>query len=401
MATQTRARRGTTDDREKVQAIRDELPAVHERIYFNAGTNGPLPRRSHDALVKYAQVELEEGRIGPPVWQRMFDTRTETRAAIADLLGCQPDEIALTHNTTEGMNIALMGLDWQKGDEVITASTEHPGGLHPAYLLKQRHGARIRMTDIGLKELDPIEELEKVLSPRTKAVILSHVTWSTGMVLPMREISDLAHGVGAIVVCDAAQAGGMVPSQMADLGVDAYACSGQKWLLGPDGTGALFVRQDRLGEIQQTFIGYAGVKMGMSDHDGHYVPGEGTQRYEVASLYNPAVKALGTSVNWIANEIGWDWAYRRIAELGRYCYERLEAIDGVTMYTPKDKMAGLVHSTLSGITPPDLTTRLYELGIMIRYVPNPHANRVATGFYNTEDEIDRLAEKIEEVRRSL
>ncbi len=401
MATETTTRPATAADPDKIAAIRAELPAVHERVYLNTGTNGPLPRRAHDALTDYCLIELTEGRIGPAVFARSAELKAATRASLARLLGCDPREVALTHNTTEGMNIALMGLDWQPGDEVVTATTEHPGGLYPVYLLRQRHGVKIRMTDIGLPGVDPLAELRKVLNPKTKAVVLSHVCWSTGMVLPMRAIADLAHSVGALVICDAAQAGGMVPSNCYDLGVDAYACSGQKWLLGPDGTGALFIRQDRLGEIGQTFMGYLSIRPGMSDHQGHFVPTEGAQRFEVVSQYPPAVKALGTSLDWIADEVGWDWAYARIAALGRYCYDALAPLDGVTMHTPRDAMAGLVSFTLDGITPPDLTARLYERGVIIRYTPYPHVNRVATGFYNTEAEIDRLAEQIQEVRASL
>src|SRR5215469_12708362 len=145
-------------DQEKIIAIRAELPVVQTCIFFNAGTNGPFPRRSHEALVQYAQTELHAGRIGLATFMRMLETFKLVRATMAELLGCDPDEIALTHNTTEGMNIALMGLDWQKGDEIITATTEHPGGLHPVYLLKQRYGVKIHMTDIALPQVDPIEE---------------------------------------------------------------------------------------------------------------------------------------------------------------------------------------------------------------------------------------------------
>lgn len=401
MAIETETRSGTAADRDKIAAIRDQLPALHDRVYFNTGTNGPVPRCSQDALHAYATIELQEGRIGPAVYARTVETKAATAEAIAAILGCDPLEVALTHNTTEGINIALMGLNWGPGDEVITARTEHPGGLYPVYLLRQRWGVRIRQTEIGLKEVDTLEELGRVIGPRTKAIVLSHVVWGTGMVLPMREIADLAHSVGALVICDAAQSCGMVPSPVYELGVDAYACSGQKWLCGPDGTGALFVRQDRLGEIQQTFIGFSGIRPGMSDYDGHFVPAVGTKRYEVASLYLPAVKALQASLGWIADEVGWDWAYQRIARLGQQCYERLSALEGVTMYSPQDRMAGLIHFTLDGITPPDLTTKLYEAGLVVRYTPYPHVNRVATGFYNTEEEIDRLAEAVATVRRSL
>src|SRR5581483_6598389 len=254
-----------TSEQTKIAAIRNELPATQRYVYFNAGTNGPLPRRTHEALVANSRAELEQGRIGMEAFTRLFQNLTDARAAMARVLGCSDAEIALTHNTTEGMNIALMGLDWQRGDEVVTSKTEHPGGLYPLYVLHQRYGVKIRTTEIGLKDRDPLEELKRVLTPRTRAVVLSHVCWSTGMVLPLREIAEMAHSVGALLICDAAQSCGMVPSNVYDLGVDAYACSGQKWLLGPDGTGALFVRRELLGDIKQTFMGYFGVQNYMSD----------------------------------------------------------------------------------------------------------------------------------------
>src|SRR5262249_43116750 len=157
----------------------------------------------------------------------------EAREAVAALLSCDPAEVALTHNTTEGMNIALMGLDWRPGDEVVTASTEHPGGLYPVYLLHQRYGVRIRMTEIGMPGGNPVEQLRAVLGPRTRAVVLSHVSWATGMVMPLEQLIELTHRAGALFICDAAQSCGMLPTRVSALGVDAYACSGQKWLCGP------------------------------------------------------------------------------------------------------------------------------------------------------------------------
>lgn len=395
----TRARGAA--NREKILAIRAELPAIHGCLYLNNGTNGPLPQRSHDALIAAATEELHEGRIGATTWARGVANADAARAKFAALLGCGTDEIALTHNTTEGMNIALAGLPWERGDEVITATTEHPGGLYPLYLLKHRHGVRLRMTEIGLVGLDPVEELGKVLTARTKAVVLSHVSWATGMILPLRELADLAHSVGALLICDAAQGSGMVPAPVYDLGVDAYACSGQKWLCGPDGTGALFVRRDRLAEISQSYIGYAGVQGGMSSHEGYYIPPPAASRYEAATLYPPSVVGLNASLDWLADDIGWEWIYARIAELGRYCYDALAAIPGVTMVSPRDPRTGLTHFSLAGIAPADLTARLAEQRIVIRHTPHPNANRVSTGFYNTEDEIDQLAEAIAVIAKNI
>jgi len=381
-------------EQDKINAIRAELPATERIAYLNTGTNGPLPRRSHAALVAHSELELAEGRIGGEVFPRLARIANEARADLAGVLHCSPDEVALTHNTTEGVNIALMGLDWRPGDEIITSHAEHPGILYPVSLLRSRYGVRIRMTNIGMPGCDDLAELRQALGPRTRAVALSHVSWSTGVVLPIRELADATHAAGALFICDAAQSGGMVPSDVYALGVDAYACSGQKWLCGPDGTGALFVRKDRLGDIQLSAMGYHSVRAGMSDHEGHFVPPAAASRYEVVTLYPASLVALSASLRWIADEVGWDWAYQRIAALGAACHDALAALDGVTMITPRDRMAGLVHFNVAGITPAALCERMASQGVVARSIPFPVAVRVATGFYNTEDDIARLVAAI-------
>lgn len=145
-------------------------------------------------------------------------------------------------------------------------------------------------------------------------------------------------------------------------------------------------------------MGYGGLKTRMTHADAVFEPSEDAQRYEALTLYPPSVEAFGTSLAWIAEEVGWEWAYRRIHALGQHCYDALAQIDGVTMYLPKDAVAGLVHFRLNDIAPADLTARLAEQGVLIRHTPDPQLNRVSTGFYNTEAEIDRLVQAINEVR---
>lgn len=389
-----------TGEAEKISAIRMELPAAERFVYLNTGTNGPLPRRSHTAMVTWSARELMDGRIGPDVFPRLFQLSDDVRAAFASLLHCDASEIALTHNTTEGVNIALMGIDWRPGDEIITSRAEHPGVLNPAYLLRQRYGVRIRMTDIGLPGHDDVAELRQALSPRTRAVALSHVSWSTGVVLPIRALAEATHAAGALFICDAAQSCGMVPSDVRALGVDAYACSGQKWLCGPDGTGAVYIRHDRMPDIQQSYMGYLSVRHGMSDEEGHFVPPAGASRYQAATLNPASVTGLGVSLRWITEEVGWDWAYQRIAALGGACHDALTALDGVTMLTPRDQMAGLIHFNVDGLTPAALCERLAHQGILARSTPNPVAVRVATGFYTTSDDIARLIAGISEARQA-
>ncbi len=388
-----------TDENAKLASIRAELPVTTRYVYMNTGTNGPLPRRSHEALVSYSQRELAEGRISPTAFTEMLDTMQRTRGAMAAVLGCDPGDVALTHNTTEGVNIALMGIDWRPGDEIVTATTEHPGVLYPIYLLHQRYGVRIRMTDIGKPGVNPVSALYNVVGSRTRAVALSHVSWSTGVILPLSELVEITHRVGALFVCDAAQSCGMVPSNVLDLGVDAYACSGQKWLCGPDGTGALFVRRDRLGDIQSTFAGYHTIKHGMSDFEGYFVPNPGAQRFEVATV-NPATAiSFTTSLRWLTEEVGLSWAHERIARLGRLCHDQLSQIDGVIVLTPRDLMAGLIHFTVDATPSADVVKRLAEENILIRAIPDPAVLRASISFYNSEDEILRLAASVATIAR--
>lgn len=389
-----------TDDNVKIASVRAELPVTTRYVYMNAGTNGPLPSRAHETLMAYAQRELREGRISTAAFTEMLDTLQRAREAMAAVLQCDAGDVALTHNTTEGVNIALMGIDWRPGDEVVTATTEHPGVLYPVYLLRQRYGARIKMTEIGKPGVDPIDALRAALSPRTRAVALSHVSWSTGVTLPLAELVELTHQAGALFVCDAAQSCGMVPSRMLDLGVDAYACSGQKWLCGPDGTGALYVRRDRLGDIQPTFMGYRSIAHGMSDFDGYFVPSKGALRFETVTV-NPATAAAFTaSLRWLTEEVGWEWVYERITRLGRLCHDQLSRIAGVAMTTPRDLMAGLIHFNVDGVAPADAVKRLAEKGILIRAIPEPAVLRASIGFYNTEEEIAQLAAAVAEIARS-
>lgn len=384
-------------DIEKIEMIRAAMPAVTRQVYLNAGTNGPLPQRAQDAILEYARIEFETGRIGQPAYDRSTGTLVEARTLIAELLGCAPEEIALTHNTTEGMNIALLGLDWRKGDELITANTEHEGGLNPAALLKARYGVNVIYTDIGTCNCDPIFSLRRALSPRTQAVVISHVSWSTGAILPLREMCEMAHSVGALVICDAAQACGMVPSRVQELGVDAYAISGQKWLCGPDGTGALFLRRDLFPKFQNTFTGYWGLKKRVAHSDAEIEFADTAQRFQFASHYLPSVKGLAESLKWLRDEIGWEWVYRRTHELGQYAYDALSQIDRVQLYMPRDQISGLLHFTVDGVSPADLTAKLFEQNILIRHVPEPMLNRIATGFYNTEQDIALLVNGIRTV----
>jgi L-cysteine/cystine lyase len=301
----------------------------------------------------------------------------------------------LTRSTTEGVNIALMGLDWNRGDEIVTTSLEHPGIMVPLALIAHRYGATIRIADIGNGEGDVAAALDARITNRTRAIAISHVMWSSGAVIPLAEIVQMARPRGILTVVDAAQAAGQVPVNLHGIGVDAYAMSGQKWLCGPGGTGALFVRRDRLADIRPTYL-----RAAMTEPTGYLLPPRAATRYEIGEFNNPTLLGQAAGLAWLQDEVGFGWIYDRVAALGRRCWEGLNALGSVTVITPVDRMAGLVCFTVDGRHPRDVMDALHQRGHTIRYVeyaPGPTVARVSCGWWCTEEEVDALVAAVGDI----
>ena len=380
----------------KLEALREQLPAVLGTGYFNAGSNGPLPMVAHEALIRAAAAEVETGRIVPGLYEGNRDRNRRVAGVVAEVCNADPDEIALTHSTTEGLSAALMGLNWRRGDEVVTTELEHPGLLAPLCLLAYRFGVVLRYAKIGMGEGDVAGAIEAAVTTRTRAIALSHLMWSSGAIVPLAEIAEVARRRGILLIVDGAQAAGQIPLDLHGLGIDAYAMAGQKWLCGPEATGALYIRRDRFAEIAPTFLRYAE----RLDPSGYLVPAASAMRYEIGEFYGPAVLAQETALVWLRDEVGLDWAYERTAAMGRRCWEGLSRIDRVTVTTPRERKAGLVCFKTEGMTPQEMTAKLYERNLTIRYVdyrPGPTIARVAAAWWNTEEEVDRLVAAVGEV----
>jgi L-cysteine/cystine lyase len=375
-----------------VEQIRSQLPSTRSAAYLNTGTAGPLPLPAAQAMAREAEAELHTGRITPDGFPKLRERIEGLRRDLAEVVGAQPGEAALTHSTTEGMNIAAWGLDWEPGDEVVTTSQEHPGGLLPLYLLHRRRGVRVTFADVGNGEADrTLDALGRAIRPGVKAVVLSHVLYTTGAVLPLKEVVEIAHAAGAVVVADAAQAAGAIPVDVHQLGIDAYAFSGQKWLLGPEGTGGFYVDPDRREGFQPTYVSGFGI-----DHDAYrwddaesLVLAPGAERYEFALPYRPGVTALAASLAWVRDEVGREAAHALVAENAQHAWESAHELPGVEVLTPAGQLAGLVAFKVRDQDPIATVERLAAAGVLIRSIPENGALRISTGFYNTRAEIDR------------
>ncbi|MEW5960823.1 MAG: aminotransferase class V-fold PLP-dependent enzyme, partial [Chloroflexota bacterium] len=388
---------------EKITQIRQVMPVTRQKVYLNTGVCGPLSTVLDEVLRQSQAAELAEGRASVAGFQMLRQARDDLRAALARLVKADPSQIALTHHTTEGMNIISHGLNWQPGDEIVTTDLEHPGGLLPLYVLRQRRGVAVHVVPLTADDSPEaiVARLETAITPRTRLLAWSHVAWNLGARLPLAEIVAMAHRRHVLTLVDGAQSMGAIPLDLPASGVDFYAFPGQKWLCGPEGLGGLYVRSERLSLVWPTFAGYATIAgPGKYDAAGSFMPAAGAARFEVGTVNRPMLQAMVANLAWLGETIGWDWIHARIAHLSGYAHAALSALAGVRVITPAAARAGLITFSLEGYDPARVMIRLAEEGLILRYIDHPYALRISTGFYNTEADIDRLVAALQAIQDS-
>jgi L-cysteine/cystine lyase len=232
-----------------------------------------------------------------------------------------------------------------------------------------------------------------------KLVVLSHVAYGTGAVLPVRQVAELAHERGALVLVDGAQSAGAIEVDCRALDVDFYAFSGQKWFCGPEGTGGLYVSAAGMELLQPTYVGYGTVdheKYRPNDPGSFAVVGTAA-RYEAGSFFRPAIRGLAASLSWLSDDIGLGSVYERIHSLREYCVGRLGELDGVQLMAPASALAGLVAFRHPDLDPVTAVAHLAEHRVSIRSIPGNGALRFSCGFFNTPEEIDRAVGLVQDL----
>lgn len=400
MAAPTEAEPDSGEDREKLASLRAALPATRAGIYLDTGACGPIPVESAAAMRQAEEQELALGRATRDTHEELLDRMAEARGALAAVLGTDIDSVALTHSTTEGIGLAVGTVDWRSGDRALTTSQEHPGLRGPLAALRDRHGVEIRVAEIGdggdddrtLTALDA-----ELAAGGVRLVALSHVLWTTGAVLPVAEIARRAHEHGAVVVIDGAQAGGAMPLHVDDLGADFYAVPGQKWLLGPVGTGALIVRPDAASARQPAQRGPFSVAAERVDRIDLWPD---ARRFEVAGFHGPSVVALARSVGWLAMFVGLPWAHERSARLARDAAAMLGEMAGVEVVTPPDRMATLVTIRLPAWPGERVADELgRRVFAHVGLVPSLDAVRFSIAFFTSVEELQRVVDAVAELAR--
>lgn len=382
---------------ERIDEIRAEFPATSRMGYFNTGTIGPIPK---SVLESHQELERDL-HLGGPL-DRSTNDRVDVlyrsvKAKMASMLGASPDSLALVENTTAGINAALLSHGWEAGDEVLTSDAEHPAVLLPLGYLSQRFGVIVRPIAVrgGVLRAD---DLSAAIRLRTKAIVVSHVSFSTGGLYPAAEICRLAADRNLLSVIDGAQSAGAVPVDLSELECDYYAFPGYKWLLGPQGTAGLFVSRRARGAFPYRVGSHA---VAERFADGGFRLHDDARRFEgTATTSKLDFITLGDAVQFVAG-FGWDMVLARVAGLCGLFREGLLAIAGIELISPKasDESSSLICFRLAGKPAADVNEALCRRGLVIRTVGGAGGAgagglRASFHFYNTAEEVERLLDAI-------
>jgi L-cysteine/cystine lyase len=355
-----------------VEELRAQFPVLERFAYLNAGTNGPVPRRAFEATEAALKEQLEQGRSNKAWFERQIERIDLLRERAAALFGATQADVALTGSTTDGINAVLHAVDLGRGNEILTSDEEHPGVLGPIATARDTRGASVRVV--------PFDDLPGEIQPETRIVVTSHVSWATGRVM---DTAPLAAS-GALVLLDGAQGLGAVPVDVRALGCDFYAASGQKWLCGPGGMGYLYASAELVPSLPAPWSGYHAM--------------EWSEEALVPAL-QPDARRLTTGFP-VPHHVEWSHASLDVLEEAGIepVHERAAAL--------AEQLAGLLRERGVEVAPRGPTTlvsfevedpeafveRAAAENIVIRYLPSRPWARASVGAWNTEEELERLAE---------
>ena len=373
--------------------VKSQFPFAEGLTYFNNGSLGGCPK-----AIRQATHEFRDTLDDFPskyMWGGWNEEKETVRKKTASLFSVSPEEIALIHNTTEGMNLIARSLELQKGDEVILADHEHSSAVSPWKVWQESKGIQLVRPTLPMlpESADEIVEVyKKSITVRTKVISICHLVNTNGMILPVKQISKMAHEKGILVAVDGAQAAGMFTFDLEDLGCDFYTVSAHKWLFSPKGVGIFYAREESQKHLKPLIVA-----RGYKDSSIRRL-----ENYNTRNL--PEVLGFGAALDY-RETIGGKKIEARIYELKEYFRNALETHPKLILKTPKqDSLSGGIQVVeVLGKDVQDVKDRLFdEYGMDCRPMSTFGLNGVRLSFaiFNTKEDVDRLVVALDTIANS-
>ena len=363
--------------------LKDEFPVRERFVYLNHASTGPLPRRSARAVQALAADQMENGSTG---WARWIAEYDAFRSSAARLIGAAPEEIAITKNTSEGLSFVANGLDWKPGDVVVAVRGEFPANYFP-WIRLERRGVKLRWVELhdGAIDLDELDEACK----GARLVAVSFVQYLSGFRLDLDLVGEICRRRDCLLVVDAVQGLGAFPVDVKSSGVHALSVSGHKWLLGPEGTGFLYLDKELMPHVEPVEMGWTNVT-GFPAYSCEDELRPDAGRYECGTLNTLGCFGLRASMDLFL-EIGQPTIADRIHALAERALEGARALG----YQPirerdNDSGSGIVTVRKEGVDSAELAGVLAEKKVSV--AARHGWIRVSPHFYNEPEDVDRLLE---------
>lgn len=389
--------------------LRDQMPALANKTYFNYGGQGPLPSPSLEAIHATWELIQQLGPFSSAVWPELDRINGRLRRHLAQWLGVGPHRLAFSENVTAGCVLPLWGLPWHVGDELLISDAEHPGVVAACRELARRQHLVIadlpvqqQLGDQASSDQGVLESLERRLSGRTRLVVLSHLLWNTGQLMPIRAVAErlAAHPNHPWLLVDAAQSLGSVPlegPESAAAVADIYGCTGHKWCCGPEGLGVVALSERLLQDSRPTLIGWRSLcdeQRGDSRFHGD------ARRFEVATSCTPLAAGLERSLQLLEAEAKAADRLARIRQRSGQLWQGLQDLPGAHTLLSSPPAAGLVSFRLGSHSAAALVEALGQRGLWLRRLPEPDCVRACTHVTTTAEEVTLLLETLAELIRA-
>lgn len=394
-----------------VQAIRGDFPVLDQTVngrplvYLDSAATAQKPRAVIEAVRRYYEHDnANVHRAIHALGERATIKYEEARQKVARFINAPETEtVIFVKNATEAINLVAYGWAWHNltsGDEILLSPIEHHSNLVPWQLAAKATGARLRFFNVTEDGRIRTDNLDDVITERTKLVAVTHASNVLGTIVPVQEIAAVAKQKGAVVVVDGAQSTPHMPVDVQALGCDFFALSGHK-MMAPTGIGVLWGRRELL-EKMEPFLGGGDMINSVSLEDAKWA--DLPYKFEAGTPNIAGVIGLGAAIDYL-NELGMENVLKHEQHIVKYAMKRLREVPGVTIYGPEER-AGLVTFNVDGIHPHDLATILNEQGIAIRaghhcaqpvmqWLGVPATARASFYIYNNEEDVDRLVAGIE------
>jgi len=385
--------------------LRDQIPALKNKYYFNYGGQGPLPKSSLEAIVKTWETIQDLGPFTNDIWPFIYKEILVTKRILAEKLGVNSKNIALTENISSGMVLPIWGIKVKDGEELLISDCEHPGVVAASREFCRRYKLKFKILPIqkikNLNDETIISEISKNLNSKTKILIISHILWNFGYKMPLKKISiELKNNQkNSYLIVDGAQTFGHIKIEEEVIYSDLYSITSHKWACGPEGLGAFYVSDRFIQETDPTIIGWKSLKK----EQGIYEPAENlfhedARKFEVATSCIPLLAGLRNSLNLLDQDTPERDKSKTIKKLSQKLWYELNQINNIELVLEKKYLNGIVSFNIENIE--DKNKFVHKLGekkIWIRVLEDPKWFRACVHQITTETEIDLLSEEIKKI----